>query len=73
MTSDRFKEQVENSADIADIKYGATHTIVWLFDQTAATRSRMSRDFRQAKFWSRVVVLKRVRDTVWGGRTTVNG
>ena len=34
-TSDRFMEQIRNAANIADVKYGATHTIVWLFDQSS--------------------------------------
>ena len=39
---------MENAADVADMKYGATHTIVWLLAQSSATRSIMS---RQAKWW----------------------
>ena len=34
-TSDRFMEQVRCAADFADIKYGRTHTIVWLFYQSS--------------------------------------
>ena len=34
-TSERFMTQIHNAADIADYKYKATHTIVWLFDQSS--------------------------------------
>ena len=34
-TSNRFMEQIKNVANIAEVKYDGTHTIVWLFDQSS--------------------------------------
>ena len=47
-TSDRFMEQIKNAADIAHVKYGATHTIVWLFDQSSCHKKY--EHYKLAKF-----------------------
>ena len=38
-TGDRFMKQVENAANIVDIKYDKdNYTVVWLFDQSSCHR-----------------------------------
>ena len=49
-TSDRFLGQIRNAANIADVKYGATHTIVWSLTKAAVTESLMTSLSDQAKF-----------------------
>ena len=63
-TSDRFMKQIKNAADIADVKYGATHTIVWLFDQSSCHKKY--EHYKLAKFWSRMVV-RGESETQFGG------
>ena len=67
-TSDRFMEQINNAADIADIKYGATHTIVWLFDQSSCHKKYDNHALQASKILVKDGGLRRVRDTVWGGK-----
>ena len=63
-TSDRFMEQMKNAAVIADVKYRATHTIVWLFDQSSCHK-------KYADDASKILVKDggpwKVKDTIWGG------
>ena len=55
-TSNRFMEQVKNAADIADVKYRVTHTIVWLFDQSSCHKSMTTLHSNLTKFLSKMEV-----------------
>ena len=66
-TGDRFMEQIANAADIASFKYGHSHTIVWLFDQSSCHRK-----FDECALQAKSILVKdggprRVRDTTWAG------
>ena len=61
--------QVENAADIADVKYGATHTIVWLFDQSSCHKKFDDLALQANKILVKDGGCRRVRDTVWAGCT----
>lgn len=67
-TSECFMEQVKNAADIASFKYGHSHTIVWLFDQSSCHRK-----FDEHALQAKSLLVKdggprRVRDTIWAGK-----
>ena len=61
-------EQIRNAADIADVKYGATHTIVWLFDQSSCHKKFDELALQSSKILVKDGGPRRVRDTVWGGK-----
>ena len=67
-TSERFMEQMKNAANIADVKYGATHTIVWLFDQSSCHKKFGDLALQANKILVKDGGARRVRDTVWGGQ-----
>ena len=64
--------QIRNAANIADVKYGATHTIVWLFDQSSCHRMFDDLALQSSKILVKNGGPRRVRNTVWGGETTVH-
>ena len=66
--SERFMDQIKNVADIANIKYGATHTIVWLFDQISCHKKFDELSLQASKILVKDGGPRRVRDTVWAGR-----
>ena len=72
-TSERFMEQIRNAADIAEVKYGATHTIVWLFDQSSCHKKYDDHALQANKIFVKDGGPRRVRDTVWGGEATGHG
>ena len=55
------------SADIADYKYRATHTIVWLFDQSSCHKKFDELALQASKILVKDGGRRRVRDTVWAG------
>ena len=64
---DHFMEQITNAADIVSFKYGHSHTIVWLFDQSSCHRK-----FNECALQAKSILVKdggprRVRDTTWAG------
>ena len=61
-------DQIKNAADIANIKYGATHTIVWLFDQSSCHKKFDELSLQASKILVKDGGPRRVRDTVWAGR-----
>ena len=67
-TSERFMEQIQNAANIADIKYGCSYTIVWLFDQSSCHRKFDELSLQASKILVKDGGSRRVRDTVWAGR-----
>jgi hypothetical protein len=71
-TSDSFMGQIRNAANIADVKYGATHTIVWLFDQSSCHRKFDDLALQSSKILVKDGGPRRVR-TLSGGETTVHG
>ena len=66
-TSERFMDQIRNAADIADYKYRATHTIVWLFDQSSCHKKFDELALQASKILVKDGGRRRVRDTVWAG------
>ena len=60
-------EQMENAADIANVKYEATHTIVWLFDQSSCHKTYADYVLQASKILVKDGGPRRVRDTIWGG------
>ena len=68
-TGDRFMKQVETAADIAEFKYpAATHTLVWLFDQSSCHRKMDNMALQANKLLVKDGGPRRVRDTTWAGR-----
>ena len=67
-TSKRFMEQIKNAANIADVKYGAIHTIVWLFDQSSCHKKYGDLALQANKILVKDGGPRKVRDTVWGGK-----
>ena len=57
------------AADTADVKYGATHTIVWLFDQSSCHKTYDDLALQSNKILVRDGGPQRLRDTVWGETT----
>lgn len=67
-TSDHFMKQITNAADIADVKYGGTHTIVWLFDQSSCHKKYADDALQANKILVKDGGPHRVRDTIWEGK-----
>ena len=67
-TGERFMEQIRNAANIADIKYGFSHTIVWLLDQSSCHCKFDELSLQASKILVKDGGSRRVRDTVWAGR-----
>ena len=60
-------DQIRNATDIADYKYRATHTIVWLFDQSSCHKKFDELALQASKILVKDGGRRRVRDTVWAG------
>ena len=68
-TGDRFMQQVEFAVDIAEFKYpAATHTLVWLFDQSSCHRKMDSMALQANKLLVKDGGPRHVRDTTWANR-----
>ena len=67
-TSERFMAQIRNAADIADCKYGTTHTIVWLFNQSSCHKKFDELSLQASKILVKDGGSRRVRDTIWAGK-----
>ena len=76
-TGDRFMQQVEFTADIAETRYddATTHTLVWLFDQSSRHRKMDELALVSSKVLVKDGGPRRVRETTWAGQPQpmVNG